>query len=203
MARSSAARHGDASGTPGRREQILLECVAAIAENGFAATSMREIAKRAGVSLGTLVHHFPSKDELVLECLNHVWTAWASEAERILSSDGPALARVDQLIDCIVGADVHDDLWRVWEVLGHEGTFDERLRAESSRATQTWDGLLSGTIEEAVRDGDLAGDPKALARALSTLMNGVATDLHSGSGRWTREQGAALCKWLVRSDVAT
>ena len=47
-----------------RRDHILLAASRHFARNGFDATSMREIAKDAGILAGSLYHHFSSKEEL-------------------------------------------------------------------------------------------------------------------------------------------
>jgi AcrR family transcriptional regulator len=47
------------------REQILEAALAAFRERGFDGTSMREIAERAGLSLGSAYYYFTGKDELV------------------------------------------------------------------------------------------------------------------------------------------
>lgn len=48
-----------------RVDAILTGAAQAFSANGFAATSMREIAQRAGASLGTIYYHFENKDELL------------------------------------------------------------------------------------------------------------------------------------------
>jgi len=48
-----------------RREQILNAAVAAFLENGFNATSIREVAVRAGMSHTGVLHHFPDKAALL------------------------------------------------------------------------------------------------------------------------------------------
>ncbi len=50
------------------RRQLIVETAAAcFIEKGFHQTSIRDIAKRAGVSLGNLYNHFRSKAELIAE----------------------------------------------------------------------------------------------------------------------------------------
>lgn len=50
-----------------RRKQIVEAAAACIVEQGIHQTSIRDIAKSAGISLGNLYNHFKSKDELVAE----------------------------------------------------------------------------------------------------------------------------------------
>ena len=49
---------------------------------GFRATSMREIATEAGLSVGNVYHHFPSKDAIFQRLLEQYW-------ERVLDPDLP------------------------------------------------------------------------------------------------------------------
>src|SRR5258708_33021010 len=49
----------------GRRDQILEAVLACLGEGGFDAVSMRAVAHRAGVPLGSLHYYFRSKEEMV------------------------------------------------------------------------------------------------------------------------------------------
>lgn len=49
-----------------RREAILAVAVAEFAEKGFNGTSVNGLARKAGVSIGSLYSYFPSKDDLFL-----------------------------------------------------------------------------------------------------------------------------------------
>lgn len=51
------------------REAILNAAVSAMEKHGYAGTSVREVARRAGVSQGALQHHFPTKTALVESAL--------------------------------------------------------------------------------------------------------------------------------------
>ncbi|MEE9208885.1 MAG: TetR family transcriptional regulator, partial [Kiloniellales bacterium] len=46
------------------RERIERAALKLFATKGVAATSIRDIAKAAGVSLGAMYNHYPSKDDL-------------------------------------------------------------------------------------------------------------------------------------------
>jgi len=48
-----------------RRAQIIQDASALFASRGFHATSLREIAEKAGIGKSTLLHHFSTKEELL------------------------------------------------------------------------------------------------------------------------------------------
>ena len=50
-----------------RRETILNAAIMCFLENGYHQTGVRDIAKRAGVSLGNLYNHFPGKHGVLVE----------------------------------------------------------------------------------------------------------------------------------------
>ena len=53
--------------TAERRAKILEAAVLCFLENGYHQTGVRDIAKRAGISLGNLYNHFPGKHDVLVE----------------------------------------------------------------------------------------------------------------------------------------
>ena len=63
--RENAAKRG------GNTRQHVLDCAARLFRmQGYAATSLRDIAAASGMKPGSLYYHFPSKEEIVIEILN-------------------------------------------------------------------------------------------------------------------------------------
>ncbi|MEM7426820.1 MAG: TetR/AcrR family transcriptional regulator [Pseudomonadota bacterium] len=54
-------------GARARRQALVEAAAACFAEKGFHQTSMRDLAERAGVSLGNLYNHFKSKTDIIRE----------------------------------------------------------------------------------------------------------------------------------------
>jgi AcrR family transcriptional regulator len=54
------------------RDRIYTTALSLFRERGFDATTMRDIAASAGMSLGAAYHYFPSKDAIVLAYYDHV-----------------------------------------------------------------------------------------------------------------------------------
>lgn len=68
-----------------RRDRIIAAAVEQMVSTGYADVSIREVADRAGVALGTLYRYFSSKDHL-MACALHSWSA--SFADRRWSDTG-------------------------------------------------------------------------------------------------------------------
>ncbi len=63
-AQQDAAGNESAEGGGDRREHIMLAAAQLFVEHGYAGTSMRQIAARAGMLPGSVYHHFPAKEDL-------------------------------------------------------------------------------------------------------------------------------------------
>jgi AcrR family transcriptional regulator len=175
-----------------RRRQIVEACVWAIADRGFSSTSVRVIARQAGVSLGTLQHHFDGKDEIVLACLSHVYDEYLRGATRILTRSEPALQRLERLVEWILGDPKVDYLWRVFLALAPETIYDPRLARTDAEASARWNDLLRATVQEAIDNGQLAGDATTVAIELTTVMNGALLELHRNPPRLSRRSAITL-----------
>jgi AcrR family transcriptional regulator len=69
------------------REHILRIAHDALAESG--ATSLNEIAKRAGVGPGTLYRHFPTREALILAVYQHDIERLVDSVPRVLAANTP------------------------------------------------------------------------------------------------------------------
>jgi AcrR family transcriptional regulator len=54
------------------KELIVRAAAESLLENGYAGTSVRSIATRAGVAIGNLQYYFPTKSELLIEAWRHL-----------------------------------------------------------------------------------------------------------------------------------
>jgi AcrR family transcriptional regulator len=58
-----------AEATSARRDAILAAALASFAENGYAATTMADVRRRSGASVGSIYHHFAGKEDLAAALL--------------------------------------------------------------------------------------------------------------------------------------
>ena len=66
-------------------------------EQGIAATTMKQIADRAGVSVGTVYHHFATLDDTVMACGQMVMAMYPPPTEAILSGAATRRERLMRL----------------------------------------------------------------------------------------------------------
>lgn len=73
-----------------RRTQLVESTIEILAEQGFARTSLAEIARHAGVSKGVISYHFKGKDELIQEVVVQVYRESETWLGEIADLDAPA-----------------------------------------------------------------------------------------------------------------
>src|SRR4029078_9745926 len=65
------------------RRALLDAAVESLIEGGFARTTTLEVQRRADVSRGALLHHFPSKAELLVAAVDHLAEMRARELKQL------------------------------------------------------------------------------------------------------------------------
>lgn len=83
------------------RQALLDAAVESLVETGFSGTTTLEVQKRAGVSRGALLHHFPSKAELLAATIVHLAELRGRQLRDLEHGlpDGPA--RIDAVFELL------------------------------------------------------------------------------------------------------
>src|SRR5207245_7774503 len=71
-------------------------------DHGYEATTMRAIAERARVSLGSSYHYFPSKEHLVLEFYRHTHELHAAAIAPLLRREKDLATRLRGTVRAVV-----------------------------------------------------------------------------------------------------
>lgn len=77
------------SGVADLREACVHEAMAVIEQSGVEALSLREVARRLGVSHQAPYRHFPSRDHLLAEVVRRVFESFASHLDASPPTDDP------------------------------------------------------------------------------------------------------------------
>jgi AcrR family transcriptional regulator len=113
------------------RELIVRAAAESLLENGYAGTSVRSIASRAGVAIGNLQYYFPTKSELLIE-------AWRQLTERSVEELRTSLNQMTDPIWLIESGIVS-----IWESLRRLGdiqlaAFDLLVQAPKQESLQAF-----------------------------------------------------------------
>ena len=65
------------------RDRVLQVAQALFAERGYRGTSLRDIAKKIGIKAPSLLHHFPSKQQLYLAVLDRMFESIEDAANAV------------------------------------------------------------------------------------------------------------------------
>jgi AcrR family transcriptional regulator len=165
------------NGTPrGERskETILEAALPLFARQGYRGASLASIASAAGLTQPGLLHHFPSKEELLLGLLD--WRD-RDDGKRLSGlPDGDGLAYLERLEDLVAHNMTAPELVALFTTLVGEGTspehpahdyFVERYRRIRARAIRSLrEGQLSGEVRD---DADL----EVIVPLLFAVMDGL------------------------------
>lgn len=72
-------------------------------EQGIAATTMKQIAERAGVSIGTVYHHFPTLDQTIMACGEMTMAQFPMPTEAVLEGVAGLRKRIFRLARALFG----------------------------------------------------------------------------------------------------
>lgn len=173
-----------ASGTSsGRRAQLLEVAAELFAERGYAATTVRDIADKAGILSGSLYHHFNSKEEMLGEIVRVFLTQLHVRFKEIEQDGGSP----DKVLDALVEhsfATIHGSLHSV-ALYQNEAGFLRRLEGFEFVSE------LSIEIERiwlrTIREGQKAGVFRKDLDAKVTYL--YLRDTVWASARWYRPGG--------------
>ena len=99
------------------RKRLLRGAYAAIAEHGFGAVTLQDVADQAGVSKALALYYFKNKEQLlvaVMERIDGVIRTRAAQAISDNATEGPRAQLVAYLGALTHGSERHRDFYRVY-----------------------------------------------------------------------------------------
>jgi AcrR family transcriptional regulator len=167
-------------GRPGHSlETLLAVAVAVFNERGYEATSMDELALRAGVTKSAIYHHVPGKEELLRLAVGRALDGLFAVTREPEATTGPAIARLEHVVRGSVRV-LTAELPFVTLLLRVRGNTDvERAALERRRE---FDRVVSDLVQAAGREGSVRTDvdPAVIGRLLFGAVNSLTEWYHPG-----------------------
>jgi AcrR family transcriptional regulator len=177
-----------------KRAEIIERASAMFGEVGYRGASLREIAARCGISHPGLLHHFPTKEALLIAVLEH------RDEQDVLRFFTPPPVGIEQLrvlVRLVALNETRRGIVELFAVLAGEATaedhpahdyFVQRYRASLAGAAAAYRDLgAAGGLRDGV-------DPAIAARELIALMDGLQL-------QWLLDGGRTPMAAIVRDHV--
>src|SRR5688500_19878772 len=100
---SKKERRTQAERTAATRAALLDAAVECLAEVGYAGTTTTEVARRAGVSRGAQLHHFPTRTDLLAAALEETFRRRMADMAAALDRARPGPERMHVAMDTLWG----------------------------------------------------------------------------------------------------
>ena len=165
-----------------RPHELLQAALELFVEKGFAATRAEEVARRAGVSKGTLYLYYPSKEELFKAVVRHNLSTLIAEGVEIAGqfdgSSSDLLVRLLHTWRQRIGNSPAGGIHKV--VLSEVRNFPELAQFYTDEVIVPADNLFSGCVERGIARGEFRPMPThEVAMALIAPMIFMALHRHS------------------------
>ena len=155
-----------------RRDELAAAALRTLAEQGYANTSLRDIAQHSAFSHGVLHYYFADKFELISYCVRQYKTRCARRYDTIVAT----AATADQLLAEVAAAmtgTLRDDaaMHRLWYDLRNQSQFEEKFRADATDIDHSLERMIWRIVS---RYAELSGRDLAVTPALGyALLDGV------------------------------
>lgn len=186
-------QRGYAKGRAKRRE-IIDQAMAMFGEVGYRGASLREIAARCGISHPGLLHHFPTKESLLLAVLEH---RDDTDIEWLETDSADGVTTLRHLVELVALNTTRRGIVELYAVLSAEATsadhpahayFRDRYRRALDAAGVAYErAAASGALRTGV-------DPRVAGRQLIALMDGMQV-------QWLLDDAGTDMAGVVRAHV--
>jgi AcrR family transcriptional regulator len=176
-----------------RRDEIVRAALDVIAERGFQETRLADIAERAGTSAPAVLYHFKAKDEILDAVVSLVEDRFYEGVEATLEQEVGPLARLVRFLESAARDDDGEEtatMWKMWLEIWTRALREPHAARTRQLLDRRWRAVLSETIAEAQRAGELpeSVQPARVALLLASLMDGLAVQFALGDTEVSAER---------------
>ena len=190
------AGNNRALGKERRREQLIKSTINCIANRGIAGTTMADVTKDAGLSLGIVNLHFKSKDKLFEETLLYLSDEYEAYWDAALSkAPDSSTERLVALINSDFSTKVCErKKLAVWFAFWGEAKSRPTYLQICAKSDKRNIDVVAELCEDLKAEGDnMNVNPQAFATGLAALVNGLWLDLLMTPNEISRKEAREIC----------
>ena len=156
-----------------RKMMIAKNAAELISESGFSGASIREIAKKSGISRGLVEHYFRNKDEIIeyaISWMNSRYTSRMNDAAKGLKGIAALRARLISVVP------INSTRKREWRMrLRFWTSTDARVSAAQAARLQRGLALFEMDLIDAIEIGEIPNtiDPGELSKRIMYITSGM------------------------------
>ena len=186
------------------RNKIHSAAIKLFAKKGFAATSVKNIAEEAGISIGLMYRHYKKKEDLF-----NALVAYATEGldriAKMFQSDGSPVEIIQQFTREILNALKNDDEYAQFQMLMNQSLTIEDPSPEIKALIKKSEEMLQQTVQLIEKGQKLGqfkqGNAKEMASFYFSSLQGLAMMKHIMSERFITPSVKIVLSFLVEDEV--
>ena len=187
--KSTKRRTGDES-----RQRILAAASEVFAESGFEKATVRQVAARAGISIGGIYLYFRTKEELYTGLMRSQMEEFLGRVE-LLRKDAPLIA-LRKLIDLYMEIAVTRTRMLSAGIKEYDLEFKRPVREAFFRKQH---GIISDILKQGIRDGSFRPmDCSAVALMVLVTLRGAILGYITGDIHRPKDYGKALYELFLK-----
>ncbi|HMD91898.1 MAG TPA: TetR/AcrR family transcriptional regulator [Trebonia sp.] len=155
-----------------RRAQLAAAALQTLAEQGYARTSLRDIAQNSDFSHGVLHYYFTDKFDLITYCVRQYKAECVTRYDTIVATAATA-AELRSGFGAAMAATLREDarMHRLWYDLRNQSLFDEAFRADVLDIDQSLERMIWRIVS---RYAELSEAPPTVTPSLAyAVMDGL------------------------------
>lgn len=179
------------------RERILAAALAQVAEGGYASAGVSAVAARAGVAVGTVYRHFPSKADLFAHVFRRAANPELDVVVRVGAADGrPAAERLAAAAEAFCRRALAGPVLAYAQIAE---PVDPAVEAERLTLRRGYRDAFAGMLEDGIAAGELR--PHDSGTLAAALVGGLGEALVGPVSRSDREGSRGSHEALVAALV--
>lgn len=175
----------------GGKDAIAEAVLSVLSTRGADDLSVRKVAAEAGVSVGAVQHHFPTRAALIIGAMDAVNTQFRARMRDALDGADSAEERLATFCDelaCLGGTGPREAI--VWTAFASRAGTDREIRAIHEAEWRQTEAAVLALLSDAYPAAEIAPDDAALVLG---VLDGIAVARGAeGDGRMSADRGRRL-----------